>query len=577
MSDGSYQLVLSSADLGLGGIVFAGASADGSRWAFWADGQLDSTPQPATGVQRNLYEWSSAGLQLVGVLPDGSPSPTGSVDAADGPRFHPVSDDGNRVYWQGVSGGGGASGPVYLRLMAQNQTKVVSRMQSDGSAQDATMWYATPDGSKAFITSRAPLTNDASPAGFDLYAYDAKSDQLTDLTPDAADASGASVTKVLGVGDDGSYVYFIAGGALASGASVVSPNLYVWHDGTTSLIGTLASNSSELTAGNGLGTPGSGGGGWNVSPNGRFLAFTFNGQIVGPHPQDAQPFLQAYLYDYQADSLACVSCGAVGQPTGDVTFTGFASLRPAFDRFHGVERQVSSAGRLFFDSPDELVPADTNGKVDVYEYDDGHISLISSGRDGEDSSFGDASASGGDVFFITRQSLVGQDRDNNYDLYDARVGGGIASQNPPVPTPSCSGDACKAPPGAPAAAPIAATVTFSGPGNLASTPAGPAKIKLLTKTVRGPRFLVKVRVPGIGTIAITGAGIRTTRKSVGKAATYNLRVVLTSKEKRLLARKHKLRLTLRVAYTPAGGSTQDTRLMLTVRSARVSRAAGVAH
>ncbi len=47
-------------------------------------------------------------------------------------------------------------------------------------------------------------------------------------------------------------------------------------------------------------------------------------------------------------------------------------------------------------------------------------------------SFADASASGNDVFFFTDQPLVGQDQDSLVDVYDARVGGGIAAQSPSV-------------------------------------------------------------------------------------------------------------------------------------------------
>ena len=55
------------------------------------------------------------------------------------------------------------------------------------------------------------------------------------------------------------------------------------------------------------------------------------------------------------------------------------------------------------------------------------------------------------MFFFTRQALVGQDEDELVDLYDARVGGGIAAQNPPPPAAPCLGEACH-----PAQAPVPA-------------------------------------------------------------------------------------------------------------------------
>ena len=72
----------------------------------------------------------------------------------------------------------------------------------------------------------------------------------------------------------------------------------------------------------------------------------------------------------------------------------------------------------------------------------GTVQLLSSGRDASDSWFLDASASGDDAFFVTRERLVGWDTDSAYDLYDARVGGGLPRAAAP-PAPSCDGDACR--------------------------------------------------------------------------------------------------------------------------------------
>ena len=63
--------------------------------------------------------------------------------------------------------------------------------------------------------------------------------------------------------------------------------------------------------------------------------------------------------------------------------------------------------------------------------DGGCLYLISGGEEGSGPScFGDASESGEDVFFFTAQRLVGQDHDQLVDVYDARVDGGLAAQDP---------------------------------------------------------------------------------------------------------------------------------------------------
>jgi hypothetical protein len=104
--------------------------------------------------------------------------------------------------------------------------------------------------------------------------------------------------------------------------------------------------------------------------------------------------------------------------------------------------------------------------MDVYEWREGRIQLVSNGTTEAHTVFAAASEDGQDVFFNTRQQLVGQDRDELYDLYDARVGGGIASQSPPPPPDPCLGEACKEAP-APAPTPqVLGSPAFRGTGNI---------------------------------------------------------------------------------------------------------------
>ena len=70
---------------------------------------------------------------------------------------------------------------------------------------------------------------------------------------------------------------------------------------------------------------------------------------------------------------------------------------------------------------------------------------------------------GEDVFILTAQSLVRQDRDELFDVYDVRVGGGIALQNQAEP-PVCQGESCAGAATPPPAVPPSGA-TASGPGN----------------------------------------------------------------------------------------------------------------
>jgi hypothetical protein len=138
-------------------------------------------------------------------------------------------------------------------------------------------------------------------------------------------------------------------------------------------------------------------------------------------------------------------------------------------------------GRVFFTSAAPLVPQDTNGQADVYEWEEGEPHLISRGSSAANPSvFNDASADGSDVFFTTSQSLVPLDQDEIIDLYDARENGGFL----PQPGPSCSPEAqCPATSGTPPAlggTPVSAT--FTGTEGASPTPKGPpVKPKPLTR------------------------------------------------------------------------------------------------
>ena len=67
--------------------------------------------------------------------------------------------------------------------------------------------------------------------------------------------------------------------------------------------------------------------------------------------------------------------------------------------------------RVFFQSPDPLVGADVNGEPDVYEWENGHVYLISGGNAPTPSYYVDNSGTGGDVFFVTAQGLIPSDED----------------------------------------------------------------------------------------------------------------------------------------------------------------------
>ncbi|HEV7586233.1 MAG TPA: hypothetical protein VGO14_10695 [Solirubrobacteraceae bacterium] len=498
-----------------------------------------------------LYEWAEGKLQLVSVLPSGAPEEAAEADLGFGPgqihhqegtNFrHAISDDGSRVIWtssESAQGGEQGFGHLYLRDTRKGQSVQLDLPQGNPIAEPgkAQFQIASSDGSKVFFTDTQRLTSNSSaapeiaseglPPRADLYECEVVevggklTCKLSDLTPDANPGESAAVQGLLlGASEDGSYLYFVANGVLAPGATqgacTTKPgqpppagttcNLYAMHlaggKWTTSLIARLSAEDApdwfdpnqnarllvDLTA--------------RVAPHGRYLAFMSNRRLTGYDNTDVNEVEgrhadeEVFLYDASSGRITCVSCNPTGaRPNGvfDQRFAGegvglvvdrpevwVSIANPGVDHWlagnipgwtplfinGGIyqSRYLSDSGRLFFNSADPLVPQAVGhtrlekvseaekepqsqvGIENVYQYEpsgvgsctsaSGCVGLISSAASNKESAFMDASASGNDVFFLTASALLPQDRDINFDVYDARVCSESSPCLPPVPPP----------------------------------------------------------------------------------------------------------------------------------------------
>lgn len=458
--------------------------------------------------ERKLFEWARGQAQPVSVLPSGEMS-EGSFSQLGG-----VSADGSHVVWHT---GFSFLQTLYDRDMITGETVQLDAPQGgSGSGGEGVFQAENRDGSKVFFTSAQNLTVDSTAVeqAPDLYEFVLNggagplSGTLTDLTVDLhvgehADVGVVSVGEngVLGASEDGSYIYFVAGGVLATGATQGAANLYelresggVW---TTRFIAALTEadesdwSRSTQTA---MHTA-------RVSPNGRFVAFTSVASLTGYDNRDVnsgQPDPEVYLFDASSGRVVCGSCDPTGaRPAGGSRVPGWTPTNISEALYPS--RYLSNEGRLFFDSQDSIVPQDINGQEDVYEFEpngvgDCHsagdcVRLISGGAGPQGSSFLDASASGGDVFFRTSDQLVSQDFDTVFDVYDAHVCSTQAPcyATPPATPPACTtADSCRAAPSPqPAIYGAPASATFSGAGNVA--PSTPSAVKTKGKVRKKPK------------------------------------------------------------------------------------------
>jgi NHL repeat/WD40-like Beta Propeller Repeat len=379
---------------------------------------------------------------------------------------------------------------------------------------------------------------------------------LTDLTVPVGSKEVSDVLgNIVGADEQGDRVYFVANGRFNpeavhgncvrnSGkttipAAAAACNLYVYDGASeeTRLVAVLsgrdfpdwgsedATNLMWLTA--------------RVSPNGRYLAFMSERSLTGYDNRDARSGgrdKEVFRYDFEQSQLTCVSCDRTGaRPHGvfdSGAFPGLLVDRPGIWSHQWVaasipgwtsigkvglpiraphqSRYLANDGRLFFNSSEGLVSGDVNGQFDVYEYEPagtgscdletGCVALMSSGLDGGETAFLDASSEGNDVFFLTQAKLSSNDTDSANDVYDAHVcttAADCPSAASGAPPPCATSDACRAAPapqpdifGAPASS------TFSGAGNLAPVGAATLKPKPLTKAqllARGLKACHKVK------------------------------------------------------------------------------------
>ncbi len=502
----------------------------------------------------NLYEWSAGRLRLVDILPGGEPlqvSYAGKYSSAfigvdengeSSMVARSVSSDGRWIVWGTASSKDGHV-HMYVRDMVGERTYPLG-------GPDPVFQTMSADGSKVFFSENG-----------DLYVFDTATGTQTDLTVvhGAGESSAGVQDHVLGAGEGGASVYFVATGVLASGGVSGEDNVYmlseeagVWR---TRYVATLSGeddpNWLSTECGAGVGSCHSSGGTAvelgrvtaRVSPDGRYLEFMSDRPLTGYDNHDArsgQPDEEVYLYDGENDRLVCASCDPSGaRPVGlfddrasngaEVPLVdaakawqahwlagsvpGWSGAYPFHERSEYQPRFLSDSGRLFFDSPDALVPQASNGLEDVYEYEpagvggcedtsvafsersDGCVSLVSAGTSSSESAFLDASENGDDVFFVTASKLVSTDYDNSYDVYDAHVCSVEVPcvAEPSVP-PACTTEAsCRpAPTPQPEIFGPAPSATFSGTGNLTAEATSAVKAK---KALAKPKKKAKSKKP----------------------------------------------------------------------------------
>jgi hypothetical protein len=491
---GPYRTVASVPRAQFGEVAETGwvaASADFSKLILRVEDRALVPGHPSsTKSGFDLYEYTGGAFRQVNVAESGEaigacgaamPRPWSGAEGPTTAKTSPrdaVSRDGSRVFFSAVPGTNCSEKPnLYMRVngtetvdigpyafLAANGEGTEVLVESQSADKQEVLLYRPGSGTTA--TSLSPL--------------------LT-LHEHLVGREGVTLT----VSEDFSTIYLDATEQLTSEAPpITNPHyidIYRYDIGAKALRFVVQAQS-----------PGE----FTVNSDGRYAYWRgiVPGLPFGDHFQD-----DAILYDSVQNVVECVSCASAWNPEPKFSVAalnfGGSQVLESRDGTPRLTALSSDGSRAFFDTPAALLPSDIDEEIaaspawwspssDVYEWRrndvegcthvQGCLALVSSGRGGGNVLLLGADASGRDVFFTTNESLVAQDDDTAFDIYDARSGGGLP---PPASRPvECKGDLCVTPFAAPSD-PTPSSATFQGAGNLGSEigPLDPVHAKLKPK------------------------------------------------------------------------------------------------
>jgi hypothetical protein len=463
-----------------------------------------------------------------------------SLGDGNGEGYNSFSTSGEIVFFTVVGHRGGcaaalnapAVNELYARLGRERTVAISEPSKADCATcetfeaepekrSSAIFRGASEDGSKVFLLSEQKLISGPAglePKGENLYQYDFNAaDQHGKVSLIAPEMEG-----VARIAESGSRVYLVSASSELAHNIDAKGELAHAGDNNLYLYDTASHEFTFIAA-----LSGEDQGDWQATdyrpveatPDGHVLLFASTAALT---PDASGAGRQLYRYEaptsaHSAGMLVRVTVGEGGfNEDGNAAASPASAFAPEYaglfrdftGRNSARPRAVSisnDGSKVFFESPLALTPDALNNRCafeafelcvaaarNIYEWDDGHVYLISDGRDAHArlgfaaTTLIGANPSGSDVFFTTADRLVSQDTDTQVDIYDAHIGGGFPAA---VSTGACQGEACQGSSSAPPVFGSPSSATLSGAGNLASPPSSKpvAPKKAMKKHVRCAR------------------------------------------------------------------------------------------
>lgn len=538
----------------------AAVSADLRYGVFWS--RLRLLPEDRND-ELDVYQWTPDDIRLVsrdaggdavgGLIPFGTESD--QVQAQPGT----ISRDGSRIFFHHRGALAGSPADRQSVFMRRGEELVhVSPRRGPGPAADVAFAGASADGEHVYLLTAEQLTAEAKQPGNALYRYDVGGDRLELV------ASQLGGIFFLGISEDGSTLVYRSGtGSLfvnRHGREINLGTINIAQDVVHALGGWVASTKSDRRA-------------LRISADGSTIVFASAASFDGaPTANPITDRVKVYRWTEET-GVRWISANADrSEPTSNATIGNYGALLPTDPRAAimnamryrpNLGRVMSADGRrVFFETRDRLVAGDVNDALDVYEWRDGEISLVTPGTQPDDAFYHDSSADGRTVFFMTLSRLIPElDKNTTVDMYAAREGGGFPL--PPRPRP-CQGEECQGDlPRAPAHQ-RPGSAAFEGLGNEQAVPPVVPRHVVAKLTPRQRRMLarrgrtvVRVRAneKGIVTVLVTarigrrGVRVASATRAVRPRATVRVPIRLSQRARAALRERKRLRVTIRVAYS----------------------------
>jgi hypothetical protein len=273
-------------------------------------------------------------------------------------------------------------------------TEQVSVGQINGNgAVSATFSGASADGTHVFFTTTEQLVSADTDSATDV--YERSGGVTTRVSAGQINGNGAFGAGFSGSSADGTRIFFFTTEQLVSSDTDAFLDVYERSGGVTTRV-----SAGQINGNGALGAAFAG-----SSADGTRVFFITAEQLVSSDTDSVTD-----VYERSGAVTTRISAGQING-NGAVT-AAFASAS-------------QDGTRVFFDSQEQLVSADTDSALDIYQRSGGVTTLVSDGQavgTGAPATFTGASADGTRVFFFSAGQLTSSDTDSALDVYQ-RSGG----------------------------------------------------------------------------------------------------------------------------------------------------------